>query len=724
MTDPGAENKTGRRSNLHCPLGSAALDSREPGSSTPERVAGWCEKLIFALILAILFIGPLAFGAARPREFLVLQGLTLAAASVWLVRLWMGGTIRLLWSPVCWAVLGFMTYAVVRYRLTLLEYVAREELIRVLVYGLLFLLILNLLAREQFVSVMGYSLVLLAAGIGLYAAYQFLSGSTWIWHLPQPAQYRGRASGTYVCPNHLAGFLEMILPLGLACLFTGRLGRGQRLPVGGASLLILAGIGATLSRGGWLATGLSLVVFFSLLARHPEFRFRALIGLLILLAGGVVFVGLSKLARERIAQTVVAGQIQDIRLQLWRPAWQMWREAPWLGVGPGHFNYRFNVYRPESVQEQPDRVHNDYLNTLTDWGLVGFGIFAAGWGLLALRAVKTWKQTFGACDPPPNRSNQSAFRLGAAIGLLALLVHSAVDFNLQIPANAIVAVCLAALVTSEGAPQTVAGASCPRRDRQDARAPHWNWLQQVSKLKSSRCLQYATGTYWIECRVSHRLVLSLAILGAMAFIGPQGWRRWQEFAPLAEARLAEVRSRLAQASLKQLDSASPEYASARRQVDELDAQALAALKQAHAIEPMNFETTYRIGEALRTMSWEGRPGYEAMALEAMPWFRQGMRLNPWDAYNYLGYGLCLHWVRRYQETQPYFDKALALDPNGYYTAAQIGWHLLNLSRPAEAKPWFARSLRLKPHKGGDDNPLAAYYLDTINQRPTADGLRH
>ena len=100
----------------------------------------------------------------------------------------------------------------------------------------------------------------------------------------------------------------------------------------------------------------------------------------------------------------------------------------------------------------------------------------------------------------------------------------------------------------------------------------------------------------------------------------------------------------------------------------------------------------------------------------MEWFRQGMQLNPWDPDNFLGYGMCLHWVRRYDETQPYFDKALTLDPNGAYTLARVGWHYLNLSRPTEARAWFERSLRLKPHRRPDDNPFAAYYLEAVNQR--------
>src|SRR5207244_8975711 len=106
--------------------------------------------------------------------------------------------------------------------------------------------------------------------ISLYALYQFTTGSERVWHFIRPAGYQGRGSGTYICPNHLAGFLEMLLPLGLAYTLTGRLGHLLRVFLGYASLVILAGIGVTLSRGGWLAAGVALLVFCGLLIREKQ----------------------------------------------------------------------------------------------------------------------------------------------------------------------------------------------------------------------------------------------------------------------------------------------------------------------------------------------------------------------------------------------------------------------------------------------------------------------
>ncbi len=185
-----------------------------------ERLDNWCERGIFVLVLAVLVFGPLATGAVRPPEFLVIQGLTVAAVLLWVLRFWLSPNPRLLWPPVCWAVVAFVLYALIRYHQADIEYVARQELIRILVYALLFFIVLNNLARQDFTQVLSCVVVFLGMAISMYAIYQFATDSQYVWHFIKPAGYHKRGSGTYICPNHLAGFLEMLVPLGLAYALT------------------------------------------------------------------------------------------------------------------------------------------------------------------------------------------------------------------------------------------------------------------------------------------------------------------------------------------------------------------------------------------------------------------------------------------------------------------------------------------------------------------------
>src|SRR5208283_4510278 len=95
-------------------------------------------------------------------------------------------------------------------------------------------------------------------------------------------------------------------------------------------------------------------------------------------------------------------------------------------------------------------------------------------------------------------SNRFAFFLGASAGLLALAVHSAVDFNLHIPANAILGVTLLALLTSN--------------------------------------LRFATERYWLSARLPVRLLATIVLAGGVAYLGWQGWRRGNESAWLRPAQ--------------------------------------------------------------------------------------------------------------------------------------------------------------------------------------------
>src|ERR1051325_527511 len=112
-----------------------------------DRLDNWCEKGILFLVLVILVFGPLATGAVRTLEFLIIQALTMGAVLLWMLRCALNPRQRLLWPPICWLVLAFVCYAIIRYRKADLEYAARLELSRLLVYACVFFLVLNNLAK-------------------------------------------------------------------------------------------------------------------------------------------------------------------------------------------------------------------------------------------------------------------------------------------------------------------------------------------------------------------------------------------------------------------------------------------------------------------------------------------------------------------------------------------------------------------------------------------------
>jgi tetratricopeptide (TPR) repeat protein len=292
-------------------------------------------------------------------------------------------------------------------------------------------------------------------------------------------------------------------------------------------------------------------------------------------------------------------------------------------------------------------VHNDYLNTLVDWGAAGVALVASAWVLLGAGVLTTWRFVRGSPnDLEFRKSNKFALVLGASLGLLAILFHSVVDFNMHIPANAVLAVSLMAMLTS--------------------------------------CLRFASERYWFTAHAGIKAVATLLLLSGVAYLGWQGTKCAREYVWLERAGRAE--------------SFSPSQVS--------------ALEKAFSVDPMNFQTAYAIGEALRIQSWEGGDDYAELATKAMDWYGRATRLNPYHSSSFMRQGMCLDWLGRFNEGRSCFDRAVQLDPNGYFTTAHMGWHYVQEKDYAAARVWFERSQRLEPH----DNTIAETYLQIVNRK--------
>lgn len=622
---------------------------------TRRNLDWWCERGVLALVMAMTVFAPLAFGAVDAWAFHVLLALAMGVFALWGVRVWAHPKPRLLWPPLCWVVVAFAIYAVARYLVADIEYVARLEVIQVLLFGFLFFAVLNNLRGQEEISAVSAALIGVGTFAACYAVAQLLNHSNQVWHLVSP--YVGRASGTYISPNNLAGLLAMLLPLALAYLLVGKVNIIARILLAYAALAMAAGLAVTFSRGGYLAATAGVVLLLVILLGHGNHRWKAALLLAVVLVGGGLFVSqyLSKtvgyMRRVSKPEADNAPAVLDAgsRLTMWNAATRMWRDHPWAGVGPAHFDYRFREYRPEMMQARPDRVHNDYLNLLVDWGVVGGVIVLTGIGIFVFSLRKTWphvrreENDFGS-----GQSNRFAFFLGAMSGLMALAVHSIFDFNLHIPANALAGSVLLALLTSNA--------------------------------------RYATEQYWMRVRRPAKFVMSTVLGLVVIAFGVQEFRGTREAFWLGRA--------------EGLPNFSPERA--------------AALEKAFGAEPRNSQTAYEIGECYRTQSLEGGSDFIGLGQKALDWYALVMQLNPHDGYGYLRTGMCLDWLGQTQKSTPFYAEAELRDPNGYYLVANIGWHYVQTGDYAAAQDCFTRSLKLC-----GDNAIAKNYLSICEAKLAA-----
>ena len=414
-----------------------------------ERIDRWCERGIFGLVLFILVFSPLAFGAVRTFEFVYVQVAAIGIALLWLVRCWVKHVFEVFWPPICWPVLLFVIYAVTCYFMADLEYLARGELMKVLVYAVVFLAVVNNLQRQEYLQIIWWTLIGLATLIALYGLFQFATNATKVWHFKKPPSYIHRGSGTFINPNHLAGYLEMILPLGLAMIWLGRISHVSKIILGYACALIVVGIGISLSRGGWISTSLMLFCFFVLAVFHTRNRWIVISAVVVLFVGAAFYMGSSLQFQNRFRKTFAGGKVEDSRFDYWKPAIQMWKENPYIGVGPGHFDERFAKYRPIPAQSRPQYAHNDYLNTLAEWGAIGLAIILGFLVCFYLGLLQAAKNLRRKVETGEGKSNRAAFVFGSGFSILGLLFHSVTDFNMQIPSHALSLVAICALAMTQ-----------------------------------------------------------------------------------------------------------------------------------------------------------------------------------------------------------------------------------------------------------------------------------
>ena len=241
--------------------------------------------------------------------------------------------------------------------------------------------------------------------------------------------------GTYGLRNHLAGLLEMTLPMaamyGIASLRTARHGRdasaGVMRAIGAFAIagVMLAGLLTTLSRGGFVAFLASALAMFALaIGRDLPPRKRIVFGALFFVVSFFALFFLTPEALlERLSEHTTEG-----RTVLWREGVGVIREFPLVGCGLGGFESAFLKFKAAEGVFLVDYVHNDYLQYLAELGLAGFLLAATLLFFVFKRSVEM------ALDA----SELRWLGLACAGSLVAILVHSFVDFNLYVPANAAV----------------------------------------------------------------------------------------------------------------------------------------------------------------------------------------------------------------------------------------------------------------------------------------------
>lgn len=280
------------------------------------------------------------------------------------------------------------------------------------------------------------------AGVGLGCYQRFLQPD-WVMVGERWPQYIGRASGSFSMPNSLAAWLILLLPSAASLALRRRTGEKSRVWWAWVALVLLCGLALTLSRGAWLALSIALVAW-PLSLRRWRWTRRVGVAVAVIVGVGLASTWLYRSqsqVRERVSHAL-RDSGERTRPIMWVAAWKLFQDAPIFGTGAGSYDALFERHRPEGYPDRTLFAHNEYLNTLSDHGLVGFALLFGGMGVLVVRCLR------GRRDEEARRAgwiDSSTFTAGLGVGLLAFALQMALDFHLKIPALALAFGVLAAL---------------------------------------------------------------------------------------------------------------------------------------------------------------------------------------------------------------------------------------------------------------------------------------
>ena len=258
----------------------------------------------------------------------------------------------------------------------------------------------------------------------------------------------GIVSGTYINPDHLAGLLDMAIPVSVGLfLYQGgllreRYGRSTRGIISllgsrkalwlwvlslGVLVMVLAHI-FTLSRMGHISVMAALGIVFVLYGTK-KLRLPVVV-MIILLSLGILWAMWEGMGAVIAKWGMFENSFQG-RHEVWKGAFSLAANFPLFGTGLGTFRLAYPPYKASGFGATTyDHAHNDYVEMFAETGMIGSIPWIAFFCLFLFLVTRSWFR------------NDSFFAgtigTGCIAAVIAALVHSLADFNLQIPANAAV----------------------------------------------------------------------------------------------------------------------------------------------------------------------------------------------------------------------------------------------------------------------------------------------
>lgn len=305
-------------------------------------------------------------------------------------------------------------------------------------------------SRDRLLTIVNF-LAIYGLAMATFALIQYFTWNGKLFWF-RPNTYDASSFGSFVNRNNFAGYMEMLIPIPVAMITTRAVRSEARLFYAFAAALMGLALVVSLSRGGMLAlvAEMIFILVWSSKARgrdavHEEGTNRFAIlkkagavgAISVAILAGIIWIGPDKVV-GRIANSGEQTFYTN-RGWIWQDTLSMIASNPISGVGIGAYETAYPIYSGRDGSLRVEFAHNDYLQILADGGIIG--------GVIAAAFLLVFARTFSRSLNAPDRLVRG-IGLGGGAGIFAMLVHSLLDFNLQIPSNALLFLFLSAAVAS------------------------------------------------------------------------------------------------------------------------------------------------------------------------------------------------------------------------------------------------------------------------------------
>ena len=420
----------------------------------------WASKVLFFLLCATLVLTTLAYGTVHQPTIALFYLTGVFVVVLWAFDAFKTGVLRFNKNLVQVPLIAIVLYGIIQIipfgsiaetaglsgiprTISLEPFWTKVFTLHFFAFFIFLAAILTFIDSTKRLQKIVWLITIFGFVFAFFAILQYVLSPAKIYGIYEPIN--AQPFGSFVNRHNFAAYIEMTIAIPLGLMLVGAVHKDKRLLY--ITAIGLMGVALLLSgsRGGLVAL---LAEVFFLLILTTETKSYGQIGLkvgLTVLLFATIIVGAMLVGGEssltRLAETAASNDITTNRTHIWNVTFEVIKNYLPFGTGLGGFAVAYTQFDTMNGIERVEQAHNDYLQILTDAGIIGLLIGA----FFVFRLFKTGLQ---------NSRTENTFRRGVAVGALAgcfaILVHSLFDFVLHTTAITYLFITLVALVGVSG----------------------------------------------------------------------------------------------------------------------------------------------------------------------------------------------------------------------------------------------------------------------------------